>query len=211
MGGSVRISSIGSPSSVASCRRCVFGGDILLLADYFLARACADYGLPARALMPDARGRLVAYRWPGNVRELANVLERVALLSDTDEITAAMLDCLVGDPANPRRWARRLPPGHWTMRSAATSKPPSAPAAATFAAPPPPSASRAIRCARAWTSTACDSTRRGCARRRQTTHRTGRSRPSGSDATHLLPEGAHPRRGPARPWPAHPTLAHCAH
>src|SRR6266498_1964046 len=28
------------------------GGDILQLADYFLARACADYGLPARVLAP---------------------------------------------------------------------------------------------------------------------------------------------------------------
>ena len=76
------------------------GGDILHLADYFLARACADYGLTARALTPDARDRLVAYRWPGNVRELANALERVALLSVTDEITAAMLDFLVRNPAD---------------------------------------------------------------------------------------------------------------
>jgi DNA-binding NtrC family response regulator/tetratricopeptide (TPR) repeat protein len=75
------------------------GGDILDLADYFLARACADYGLPARALTPDARDRLVAYPWPGNVRELANALERVALLSVTDEIPAAMLDFLVSNPA----------------------------------------------------------------------------------------------------------------
>src|SRR5438552_1628410 len=53
------------------------GGDILHLADHFLARACADYGLSARTLTPDARDVLVAYRWPGNVRELANALERV--------------------------------------------------------------------------------------------------------------------------------------
>src|SRR5204862_5619067 len=57
------------------------GDDILDLADFFLARACADYGLAARTLTPDARKLLVAYRWPGNVRELANALERVALLS----------------------------------------------------------------------------------------------------------------------------------
>src|SRR6266542_2000324 len=76
------------------------GGDILHLADHFLARACADYGLSARALTPDARDLLVAYRWPGNVRELANALERVALLSVTDEITVAMLDFLVTDPAD---------------------------------------------------------------------------------------------------------------
>jgi DNA-binding NtrC family response regulator len=72
------------------------GGDILELAEHFLTRACADYGLSARTLTPAARDRLVAYRWPGTVRELANTLERVALLSTTDEITATMLDFLAG-------------------------------------------------------------------------------------------------------------------
>ena len=67
------------------------GTDILLLAEEFLARACADYGLSPRRLTPDARAALMVHGWPGNVRELANVTERVALLSDRDEITAAML------------------------------------------------------------------------------------------------------------------------
>ena len=75
------------------------GKDILILADYFLARAGVDYGLPARLLTSDARDALMAHRWPGNVRELANVMERVALLSDSDEITAATLDFLTPDDA----------------------------------------------------------------------------------------------------------------
>ena len=75
------------------------GMDILSLADHFLARACADYGLSPRRLTPDARAALMAHRWPGNVRELANAMERVALLSDRDEITAAMLDFLTPDDA----------------------------------------------------------------------------------------------------------------
>ncbi len=75
------------------------GKDVLILADHFLARACADYGLPPRLLMPDARDALMAHRWPGNVRELANAMERVALLSDRDEITGAMLDFLTPDNA----------------------------------------------------------------------------------------------------------------
>src|SRR5262245_1866131 len=70
------------------------GPDILVLADHFLARACVEYGLSPRALEPDARAVLLAHRWPGNVRELANAMERVALLSDRDQITAAMLDFL---------------------------------------------------------------------------------------------------------------------
>jgi transcriptional regulator with AAA-type ATPase domain/tetratricopeptide (TPR) repeat protein len=70
------------------------GPDLLLLADHFLARACADYGLSPRALTPEARAVLAAHRWPGNVRELANAMERVVLLSDGDEITEGMLDFL---------------------------------------------------------------------------------------------------------------------
>ena len=74
--------------------------DIVSLAEYFLARACADYCLPARALARDARDLLTAYRWPGNVRELANAMERVALLSDSDVIAASMLDFLIDNTAH---------------------------------------------------------------------------------------------------------------
>jgi transcriptional regulator with AAA-type ATPase domain len=87
------------------------GGDILQLADHFLARACADYGLSPRSLTPDARELLVAYGWPGNVRELANALERVVLLSVTEEITAAMLDFLVRTPADAAEASAPAVPG----------------------------------------------------------------------------------------------------
>ena len=72
------------------------GGDMLALAEHFLERACADYGLSARSLTPEARARLMACRWTGNVRELANAMERVALLSESDAIPAALLDFLPG-------------------------------------------------------------------------------------------------------------------
>lgn len=66
--------------------------DILLLAEHFLARTCADYALQQpRRLAPDARAALQSYRWPGNVRELANVIERAVLLADGSTISAAML------------------------------------------------------------------------------------------------------------------------
>ena len=67
------------------------GDDVLLLAHHYLDRACREYGLPPKTLAPDARDALVAYSWPGNVRELANVMERVALLSDVEQVTAASL------------------------------------------------------------------------------------------------------------------------
>ncbi len=74
--------------------------DIVLLAEHFMARACADYGLPPRALAPEARAALAAYPWPGNVRELANVIERVALLSDQSVVTAEVLALPRGMPAD---------------------------------------------------------------------------------------------------------------
>ena len=67
------------------------GQDILLLAEQFLAQACADYNVPPKRLAPDARAGLLAYPWPGNVRELANAMERVALLSEEPVVTAEAL------------------------------------------------------------------------------------------------------------------------
>ncbi len=67
------------------------GDDVVLLAAHFLTRACDDYGIPAKALTAAARAALLAYAWPGNIRELGNVMERVALLADTTEVTASML------------------------------------------------------------------------------------------------------------------------
>jgi DNA-binding NtrC family response regulator/tetratricopeptide (TPR) repeat protein len=67
------------------------GEDVLRLAEHFLRRACEDYSLPAKVLTSDARAALQTYMWPGNVRELANVIERVALLSDGTTVTAGTL------------------------------------------------------------------------------------------------------------------------
>jgi DNA-binding NtrC family response regulator/tetratricopeptide (TPR) repeat protein len=68
------------------------GQDILTLAEHFLARTCRDYGLAPKMLTDDARATLLAYRWPGNVRELANLMERVALLTDARQVTADQLE-----------------------------------------------------------------------------------------------------------------------
>ncbi len=66
--------------------------DVLLLADRFLARACADYGLPRKTLSPEAQARLLAYPWPGNIRELGNMIERVALLAEDVVVSAEVLE-----------------------------------------------------------------------------------------------------------------------
>src|SRR5262249_51812944 len=55
------------------------GDDILLLAEFFLASACREYGLRPKSLSTDARSALLDYEWPGNVRELKNLIERAVL------------------------------------------------------------------------------------------------------------------------------------
>ncbi len=82
------------------------GEDIVLLAEHFLGGACADYQLPAKRLDGGARAALLGYRWPGNIRELANVMERVALLSEAPVVTAEVLGLPTGPGPTPRAAAR---------------------------------------------------------------------------------------------------------
>ncbi len=76
------------------------GRDVVLLAERFLARACADYGLPEKTLGPGTHAGLLSYPWPGNIRELFNVIERVALLTEGTVVPAEML-ALPEAPATP--------------------------------------------------------------------------------------------------------------
>src|SRR5688572_28764251 len=61
------------------------GGDITTLAEHFLERTCAEYGIPRKPLTADARAALLTHPWPGNVRELSNVIERAVLLAPGGE------------------------------------------------------------------------------------------------------------------------------
>lgn len=80
--------------------------DVLLLAEHFLSRACADYGLaPPWRFAPDARSALQEYPWPGNIRELSNVVERAVLLAEKSTITAPMLRLRPRSSTDPR-WSR---------------------------------------------------------------------------------------------------------
>jgi DNA-binding NtrC family response regulator len=62
--------------------------DIPLLVDHFLDRIAQDGGGPLKRLSPEALRAMLAYPWPGNVRELEHALERAALLSEGETITA---------------------------------------------------------------------------------------------------------------------------
>ena len=62
------------------------GDDVIVLARAFLDRLSRQYGLPAKALHPEALAILRACEWPGNVRELENLMHREFLLNDDREI-----------------------------------------------------------------------------------------------------------------------------
>ncbi len=64
------------------------GTDKLLLAERFVAKTCARYGIGLRELSPDARALVSRATWPGNVRELKNQIERLILLGDQGPILA---------------------------------------------------------------------------------------------------------------------------
>ncbi|MET0361866.1 MAG: nitrogen regulation protein NR(I) [Sphingobium sp.] len=94
--------------------------DIALLARHFLERA-AQEGLPRKAISDDATQLLMAYHWPGNVRELQNLMQRLAVLSRENIITAEILRHVLPQDSMPldyapasdllaqavREWARR--------------------------------------------------------------------------------------------------------
>ncbi len=77
------------------------GDDVLLLANYFLARLAAQSNLPPKPLSEEACLLLKQHPFPGNVRELENLMRRAALLSDGEQVEAD--DLAIGLPAEPGR------------------------------------------------------------------------------------------------------------
>jgi DNA-binding NtrC family response regulator len=73
------------------------GGDVVLLAEHFLART--SRGKRPCRLSRSARERLLAHRWPGNVRELENVLEVAAALAEGGTIEREHLELPESRPA----------------------------------------------------------------------------------------------------------------
>ena len=62
--------------------------DILPLAQYFLEEFCARNNFKPKTIDASLWEILESYAWPGNVRELRNAVERMAILTAGDRITA---------------------------------------------------------------------------------------------------------------------------
>lgn len=67
---------------------CQRGDDVLLLAQSFLERNCAEMNRSRLTLSPVTRNILLRYPWPGNVRELSNEMKRAASLTPGDVVGA---------------------------------------------------------------------------------------------------------------------------
>ena len=93
------------------------GDDVLLLARHFLEQVAAEQELHPKALKTDAVAALRVHTWPGNVRELKHVVERAAILSESNAIGAEhlMIQHRTAMPAMGRMTSAggeiRVPPG----------------------------------------------------------------------------------------------------
>ena len=59
------------------------GEDVILLAEFFLAKFARKYNKEVRSIGREAKKILLSYEWPGNVRELQHAVERAVILEDT--------------------------------------------------------------------------------------------------------------------------------
>ena len=86
--------------------------DLPLLVEHFVTRTARRHGLPGARFPPAVLRRLMDYTWPGNVRELANVVERLILLAEGDQVAATDLPPeLLGTAPREAGDGFRLPPG----------------------------------------------------------------------------------------------------
>ncbi|MBN1847713.1 MAG: sigma-54-dependent Fis family transcriptional regulator [Deltaproteobacteria bacterium] len=70
--------------------------DMEPLAELFLNQYCALNNIPLKRLAPDAINFLKDQPWHGNVREFGNVMERISLLVEGNEVHACDLELLCG-------------------------------------------------------------------------------------------------------------------
>ena len=61
--------------------------DIPELADHLFYKAKKKHGMQNVRVAPSVIARLAAYRWPGNLREFENLVERILVLSNGEELT----------------------------------------------------------------------------------------------------------------------------
>ena len=74
--------------------------DIPLLVNRFIQQFCRENGKRMKSISPEALELLKRYDWPGNVRELGNIIERMIIVVEGDEISVddvTVVSSLCGD------------------------------------------------------------------------------------------------------------------
>ncbi len=85
--------------------------DVPVLVEHFLEKAIKKNRLSEKNISPEALALLQNYHWPGNVRQLQNVVERLAVLSQNNVISAQDLPAKCQAP-------RRNPNSHLSFSEA---------------------------------------------------------------------------------------------
>jgi len=81
------------------------GGDVRLIAEYFLDHFNKARNKSISGISPEAMEVLSRYSWPGNIRELANFIERMVVLCSGDVITTRDLPAKVVGEVPREKWA----------------------------------------------------------------------------------------------------------
>ena len=83
-------------------------GDIPRLAVAFLEQVRAAHQLTVRSFAPEVMLQMESYHWPGNVRQLRSVVQRMALLCDSERIELQHVPAEVR-PVSPQPSSAELP------------------------------------------------------------------------------------------------------
>ncbi|MBV8573883.1 MAG: sigma 54-interacting transcriptional regulator, partial [Acetobacteraceae bacterium] len=68
------------------------GGDVMLLANYFLGRFNREFNRALRGFTDQAAAAILGHSWPGNVRELENRVKRAVVMAEGRLIDAPDLE-----------------------------------------------------------------------------------------------------------------------
>ncbi len=86
--------------------------DIPILVNHFIQEFSRKKKKNVRRVTPEAMRLLVDYDWPGNVRELENLMERLVILSEGEELTVRDLpEHLLHKEPQPFWWQADIPAG----------------------------------------------------------------------------------------------------
>ena len=82
--------------------------DVPMLIDHFCERIANGQGVVPKRFSASAIERLQALPWPGNVRELRNTVERLLILSGSDEVGPEDVDLLASGRGGSQRLAGEI-------------------------------------------------------------------------------------------------------